>query len=557
MSNNNEIVTDYTNYTVNLFGNRFFGCQKALYYRVASNEGDVRDAKLNINQNRFIGMHQSATKKSLYFQFDIFDTSDIKATSKNWDFSHNYYDSDTVDNDHHPDNYVYTSYTYNSTVYDCIDRSLFFPYYTDAAMTKLSDGTPPTQTGITVSETTHEVDGEPHSIKVNVPTGAVVSYSLDGSLNEQDRAWQSNAPTLTLPGTQTIYYMVERTGYQNYYGSATLTILAAERELVFENQTVSYNGEMHTLSFAPLEGDKVTYTYQGKNYSSCPQFSEIGNYEIGLSVTNAIYGTKTATATLTINKGVLKSVALTGMQVIYDGKAYSPVVTKMLGTEQVTFSVDGGPYTEELPALSEVGTYNIMAKFTADKYLAAYRTATITILPRQEREVTVSGYAGPYDGQPHGITVSDIGENDTVTYSTDGLTFTEECPTFTEVGRHTVTVKVSRPDYSDLLIPAEVNISEEPVLFRIDLTFREKADCTHTTEFHMTLLPSPVWDSEDIIILEYGLRKGTRETLVRSSATGLTTLPPTVTVSTEEDNTCMFVRYRCGGEVKEVTSVIY
>ncbi|MBQ6947145.1 MAG: hypothetical protein IJN42_03770, partial [Clostridia bacterium] len=557
LSNDNKIVTDYTDYTVNLFGNRFFGCQKALYYRVGSNEGDVRDAKLNINQNRIIGMHQTAGKKSFYFQFDMFDESDIEATSENWDFSHNYFDSDTVDNSHHPDNYVYTTYTFNSKNYNCVDRDLFFPYYEDAAMTRLSSvGPVPTQSGITVSDTVHQADGQPHALKVNAPEGAVVSYSLDGTRNETARAWQSSCPTLTVAGQLTVYYMVERQGYQNYYGSAVLEVTAAERTLEFKNATVSYDGQPHELSFTPLENDTVVYTYNGVNYNYMPSFTEIGTYTVSIAVTHPLYGTKTATAKLTINRGTLSQVALTGISAVYDGKAHSPIITLQLGTETVTYSVNGGEYSDAIPSFTEPGKYEIMAKFTADKYLTTYRAATIEILPREKRAITVIGWHGAYDGDPHSVTVTGADEKDTLYFRTENSSFSTELPTFTQEGTHTVFVKIAREGYEDLVVSAVVSIGETPQLFTTAITICADETLEHKVVFSITGVDSKLYDSEDVLLTEYGLQKNTK-TVLRSAATGITACPASIEAVAPADNTGLYLCYRINGVTYEQNSPIY
>ncbi len=557
LSDDNSIVTDYTDYTVNLFGNRFFGCQKALYYRVGSNEGDVRDAKLNINQNRIIGMHQSADKKSFYFQFDMFDDSDIEATSENWDFSHNYFDSDTVKNSHHPDDYVYTSYTYNNKTYDCIDRSLFYPYYTDAVMHSLSGGNLlQEQTGITVSDTLHQADGLPHSLQVNAPADAVVSYSLDGSLDEEARAWQSQSPACILPGNTTVYYMVERMGYYNYYGSAVLEITPAERTLEFKNATVSYDGTPKSLTFLPLEGDTVKYTYDGNEYSYMPTFTEIGNYTVTVTVSNPLYGVLTATAKLTINRGTLNQVALSGVTTVYDGKAHAPTLTLQLGTEMVTYSVNGGEYSSELPTFTEPGEYEVMAKFVADKYLTAYRVAIITILPREERAITISGFGGAYDGQPHSITVTGTTEKDTLYYRTENSSFDTELPTFTERGSYTVFIKVCREGYEDLLASAVVYIGDEPQLFTPVITICTDVTFEHKVSFSIQAVNTALYDSEDILFTEYGLQ-GKTKTVLHSAATGITGCPTPIEAVAPTENIGLYLCYRVNGVSYEQATPTY
>ena len=67
-----------------------------------------------------------------------------------------------------------------------------------------------------------------------------------------------------------------------------------------------------------------------------------------------------------------------------------------------------------------------------------------------------------YDKQPHSITVN-ADSDATVTYSTDGITYTSTKPTFTNCGEYTVYYKVSKTGYATVARSAVVNITKKSV----------------------------------------------------------------------------------------------
>ncbi|MBQ3388677.1 MAG: hypothetical protein IJG60_05640, partial [Thermoguttaceae bacterium] len=77
-------------------------------------------------------------------------------------------------------------------------------------------------------------------------------------------------------------------------------------------------------------------------------------------------------------------------------------------------------------------------------------------------DVTLTGWAGDYDGAAHSITVSDpYASTDTILYSTDGVNYTlTKNPAYTDAGTYTTYVKVSRAGYNDWTGSATVVINK-------------------------------------------------------------------------------------------------
>ena len=72
--------------------------------------------------------------------------------------------------------------------------------------------------------------------------------------------------------------------------------------------------------------------------------------------------------------------------------------------------------------------------------------------------VTANEYTGTYDGNAHSISV--ISEGNTITYSTDNLTFNSTKPEYKNVGTYTVYYKVTKPGYKTVTGSKQVVINK-------------------------------------------------------------------------------------------------
>ena len=96
-------------------------------------------------------------------------------------------------------------------------------------------------------------------------------------------------------------------------------------------------------------------------------------------------------------------------------------------------------------------------------------TYTFPVTEKGAIDYTVSGYEGAYDGKSHGITVNVTNPTDTkVTYSTDGTTYSETNPQFTDKGTYTVYYKLEREDYITITGSKEVKINVASVKVTAD-----------------------------------------------------------------------------------------
>ena len=75
-------------------------------------------------------------------------------------------------------------------------------------------------------------------------------------------------------------------------------------------------------------------------------------------------------------------------------------------------------------------------------------------------EVTVTDYAGDYDGQAHTVALSGLEDGDAVLYSADGASYSADVVAYTDPGVYTVFVKVQSEGYQDFTGSGTVTINE-------------------------------------------------------------------------------------------------
>ena len=85
-----------------------------------------------------------------------------------------------------------------------------------------------------------------------------------------------------------------------------------------------------------------------------------------------------------------------------------------------------------------------------------------------ELGVAASGYEGIYDGKPHGISIDHKTDGARVLYSTDGKTFTDKKPVYTDSGTYVTYYRVEKEGYTTVTGSATVKIKEAMIEFDAD-----------------------------------------------------------------------------------------
>lgn len=358
------------------------------------------------------------------------------------------------------------------------------------------DEQPSTRTisGVYAVDMSVTYDGRPHSITVmNTLATDTILYSTDGI------SFSSVRPAFVLPDTYTVFFKVNRSGYKELASSATVTIVPCILSgISAENVSVGYDGLPHSVTIQGLlQSDSVSYSTDGFNFSpEAPSFTAVGEYIVYYSVERN-YGYYKSSCALTIiptvyGKYFNSSWGVVGLfphTATIDADGYSGFIgdepfsvtndimtykdlsfTKLSDSDCVyklvvadsyvyfctgangvlSISFADGAAVIKLgeTTLLSVPDYNYCESGSATDYidlrfeLAFEHTANVTdiAITLSNREVNPTIFDctyATYDGKPHGFAFDQTVE------------YLSEQTTFTEVGRHTVSVLV----VSDIYLP--------------------------------------------------------------------------------------------------------
>lgn len=95
-----------------------------------------------------------------------------------------------------------------------------------------------------------------------------------------------------------------------------------------------------------------------------------------------------------------------------------------------------------------LGEYEIEVIYKHDKNITYSYKVNVSAKPFADADVTALDYEGVYDGEAHSISLECVVEGATITYSTDGVTYTNTNPTFTEAGEYVVYFTVDKENYA-------------------------------------------------------------------------------------------------------------
>ena len=132
----------------------------------------------------------------------------------------------------------------------------------------------------------------------------------------------------------------------------------------------------------------------------------------------------------------------------YDGREHTIVVVNALSTDTIIYWTDDTSYTDIAPSFSDVGEHIIYFKVTRSGCKDFYSSATVTILSIVLSGISAQDVSVVYDGLPHTINVTGALSSDFISYSLDGITFSDQPPSLTEPGEYQVFYRVER-SYGD------------------------------------------------------------------------------------------------------------
>ena len=348
--------------------------------------------------------------------------------------------------------------------------------YQEASVAHEAITKPGTLTSYTVTEYEGTYDGEAHGITItNSDKSLRISYGT-----EEGEYELTESPTYINAGTYTVYYQIEKTGYETIYGSKEVIINKAPGEITLESTSgeVQYDGTIKIGITGNKSGGTLSCTSSDTNVATC----KIENNKLEIKGEKA---EKTATITV-ISEGTDN----------YESAEIQYKINVTKANNTLTLSSNNGNYT--YPDSGEVEITENKSKGTltctsSDTSVATCKIednklkvtpgtkegqATITVKSASTtnynegtlayvvntakgtlNSYTVNGYSGVYDGSEHGITVESSGA--TIKYGTSSGSYTlETSPKYSDVGTYTVYYKIEKAGYNTIKGSEKVEITK-------------------------------------------------------------------------------------------------
>jgi gliding motility-associated-like protein len=302
--------------------------------------------------------------------------------------------------------------------------------YNDLILTSKLNITPATITGVTLADQNFIYDGTAKSLAVTgLPTGATVAFTGDGQTNV---------------GTYNVTATVKQANYNDLVLNGKLTIIPATiTGVTLADQSFIYDGSAKNLSVINLPAD-ATVTYTGNGLTT------VGTYDVTATVKQANYNDLTLTSKLTITPATITGVTLADQSFVYDGTAKSLALTGLPTGATVTYTGNGQ---------TAVGTYNVTATVKRANYNDQVIEAKLTITPATTTGVTLADASFIYDGKPKSLAVTGLPTGSTVAYTGNSQI---------NANSYIVTAKISRPNYSDITLSANLTVSKANLIITAD-----------------------------------------------------------------------------------------
>ena len=331
--------------------------------------------------------------------------------------------------------------------------------------------------GITLTAATGYEFTDSTTATVNGNTATSVTNNADGTLTvtkkfttDKRKIDSVAAPTVPANNTFTTYY-----GYDGY---AATPISGTNTELG-KTATVTFEGTM-----SPTTADMaVTWTIvsNGGVYDNTPGAENTFRWTIpesALTNYNVVYcqgydtSTGNITGTIKVKNKAATPVAITGTDssISYTGATID--VSKYFSIDTnagtATYTLVGGTGEGMLSGttltVTHTGTFKIKVSTAANGIFAAgEKTVTLTVDNGTIR-YTATDYSTTYDGKPHSISVSVTNpEGTAVTYSTDGVTYGSDNPSFSNEGTYTVYYRITKDNYTTVEASKIVTINKKSV----------------------------------------------------------------------------------------------
>ena len=314
--------------------------------------------------------------------------------------------------------------------------------------------------------------------------GATITYS------STDSNYTAANPGFITAGVHTLHYKVTaQPNYNDYKGSLTVTINSIDIEASAEDINTTYDGNYYKSDVVvtkPTNGYEIYYSDTEDSYESTDEISynTAGNHKVYYKIIAPNYNDFFGSYNINIANANIEATA-TSYRGVHDGLAH-------LGTVKVNKPSSGyiieysdasdGVYTETNPTFTDAGENTVYYRVTAPNYNELKGNFTVNIT-ESDIEVIAPDVTFDYDGTAKYGSVTVTKPNDGsahITYSTDGITYSDANQPFVEAKEHLLYYRVTALNYNDyegmlkvIINPLDIEASAEDVTFAYDGTAKK------------------------------------------------------------------------------------
>ncbi len=294
-----------------------------------------------------------------------------------------------------------------------------------------------------------------HSFELkNVPTNASITYQIK---DEQT----TTKPSFINAGTYTIDFTITCEGYNDYQGSASVTINPKAFDEIISDQSHIYDGNQHAITISNIPEDTVI-TFSKDGFVSDDIYSSItyvqsGTYQYYYRLEHPNYITKEHSFFMTIHKATPNyELNIQNYKGIYDEKEHS-FEMNVPDDATIYYRVNNNEIqTTTKPSFINAGTYDIEILVTSDNY-EDYKAYAQVDINKAQFDVTLNAYEGIYDEQEHSFEMIGNYDAGTIEYFVNGQ-YTETKPSFKDANTYDIDIIITNPNYETYQASTQVII---------------------------------------------------------------------------------------------------
>ncbi len=299
-------------------------------------------------------------------------------------------------------------------------------------------------TGITFDGATVTYDGNPHplAIKGNLPAGVHVTYD-------------NNNQTTVGHHVVVAHFTGDTQNHNTIPDKQAILIIqqATVAGITFEDETFTYNGEVHSIFIKGDLPDGVNVRYENNGQIDAGEYQVKAIFDTGENYKPiAVMAAK-----LVIEKADydMKGITFEGLTVTYDGNPHPLAIKGQLPTD-VHVTYDNNDQTT-------AGEHKVVAHFTGDTQnhnLISDKEATLVIekATYDMKGITFEGLTVPYDGKTHPLAIQgQLPKDVNVSYENNNQTtagehiviahFTGDATNYNEIEDMKATLTIEKIDY--------------------------------------------------------------------------------------------------------------